>query len=92
MLYLSENLPYSIHTADGADFCRSLGDLLDLLVKRLSVTCTRVLAFREILGICATKNPCGFSLLQVRAATVRGMRPNAPFLAVRLVTSLTLTT
>ena len=49
-------------------------------------------AFREPLGICARKARGGFSLLEVRAAILRRMRPNAMFLALGLGTSLTIAT
>ena len=55
-------------------------------------TCTRPLAFREIFGICATKDQRRLSLLQVRAAIVQGMPPNAIILALGLVSSLTIKT
>src|SRR5579862_1568681 len=53
-------------------------------------TCTRLLAFRENLKICARKDRGGFSLLQIRAAIMRGMRPNALFSVLPAVTSPTL--
>jgi hypothetical protein len=78
------------------------GSLTDPLSKESQVRTLRcrsarrpVLSFwrsREILGICAAKGPRGFSLVQVRGKTLRGMRPNAMYFALRLVTSLTLTT
>lgn len=55
-------------------------------------TCTRVLPFGENFGICARRGRRKISPLQVRATITRRMRPNAMFLAIGLVTSLTLTT